>query len=363
MNVDLILPYVKRYANRNPGDIFAYVLEHKSSVTNALKATGLFKQVFDDAFAHEHADFVFVDYNRIKDVEEPWSFVKTNGWIVFVMNQHNWSLIKKFRQENRISSFPRIAEDLVFFQKEDYANRKSIPPTNDPAPLKRIADFYDEPGTIPVPDPSGSHLKIEYIQKYGQFDAFVETGTYLGQTVELIRNSGIPFETIYSIELEPTLAKNARKFFAGDKRVWIVEGDSVDQVSEICSQKLDNCMNATFWLDAHASGPLRGGRTGPNPLIEELEAIRQTGNPNHTILIDDRRLFGSGEWGFLKEEKVMEMLNKINPNYKILYLDGEVPEDIICATVVEREISTNSPVSPTVETTKNTEMMVLEDFE
>jgi len=360
MNIDLILPYVKRYAKKNEENLIAYVMEHKGSILKKLGETELFLLVTGHAFHENEADFVFVDYNRLQDVEKPWSFVKLGGWIVFVMNEHNWSLIKKFRQANRISSFPRIAGELVFFQKEDYANRKPVPPANDNS-LLRIADFYDEPGSIPVPDPAGSHLKIDYIQKYGQFDAFIETGTYLGQTVELIRNSGLPFEEIYSIELEPTLAKNARKYFAGDTRVFIVEGDSVDIVSKICSQKLDN-KNATFWLDAHASGPLKGGRTGPNPLVEELEAIRQTGNPNHTILIDDRRLFGSGEWGFLKEEKVMEMLNKINPNYTILYLDGEVPEDIICATVVEREISVIEPVS-IVENAQNTEMMVLEDFE
>ena len=170
-----------------------------------------------------------------------------------------------------------------------------------------------------------THLKPEYIQKYGNGKVFIETGTYRGDTVNLALDE--EFDDIYSIELNDDLYESASKLFQNEPRVKLYHGDSVDCLIDILNEVTGP---ATFWLDAHASGPLPGGRTGGSPLLDELKLIK-----DH-VCKDDCRLFGSDEWSHLKKEDVLKVLNEINKNYKIIYLDGQVKDDVLCATVNDR---------------------------
>lgn len=176
-----------------------------------------------------------------------------------------------------------------------------------------------------------THLKPEYLAKYGNGDTFIETGTYLGDTVHLALDCG--FKEVHSIELNKELYDNAVQQFRG-KNVKIWHGDSVDCLWQIMQQRHGD---ATFWLDAHASGPLPGGKSGGSPVLDELNIIKgfakHWGKFDDTIFIDDRRLFGSAEWSYVKESDAIALLNEINPNYNIYFLDGHVPGDVICATV------------------------------
>jgi hypothetical protein len=189
-----------------------------------------------------------------------------------------------------------------------------------------------------------SHLNLDYLQKYGNGDTFIETGTFLGDTVRLAIEAG--YKHVHSIELNDDLYSAAVKDFRGNDRVKIWHGDSADCLWDIMQQRTDS--DATFWLDAHASGHLAGGKSGGSPIVDELKIIKgfaehherletklgKTWNGwQDTIFIDDRRLFGSAEWSGVKEEDAIALLKEINPNYKILYLDGHVPGDVICATV------------------------------
>lgn len=173
----------------------------------------------------------------------------------------------------------------------------------------------------------------------------METGTYMGDTVRLAKEFG--FKKIHSIEINEALYMSAKKAFEGDDSIKIWFGDSVDMIPEIMKE-LEG--EATFWLDAHASGPLPGGRHGPSPLELELKTIcgreifkfenysakktfeRRTVN-THTIFIDDRRLLGTPEWGNVSQDMILKAINIINKDYKLYYLDGHVQEDIICASV------------------------------
>ena len=67
------------------------------------------------------------------------------------------------------------------------------------------------------------------------------------------------------------------------------------------------------------------------------EEIQKTSIKNHTLLIDDRRLFGvdNTTWGYtIDEDGILESISDINLDYKISYEDGCVPDDIIVAEVV-----------------------------
>jgi prepilin-type processing-associated H-X9-DG protein len=172
---------------------------------------------------------------------------------------------------------------------------------------------------------------MDYLNKYGNGNTFIETGTYLGDTVMLALDAG--YKQIHSCELNDELYKNACEQFRRNHKVRIWHGDSVDCLWQIQQQRGPGA--ATFWLDAHASGPLVGGKSGGSPVLDELRIIKHYIDlfPDDTIFIDDRRLFGSEEWSGVKEEDAIALLNEINPNYNILFLDGHIPGDVICATV------------------------------
>lgn len=175
---------------------------------------------------------------------------------------------------------------------------------------------------------NNSHLTLEYLSKYGNGHTFVETGTYLGDTVQLAIDAN--FQHIHSTELDNDLCVAAAKLFEDKPQVNIWHGDSVDTLKDIL-----NCIDgpATFWLDAHASGHLPGGKSGGSPVLDELRVIATHPCKEHTIFIDDRRLFGSNEWSGVKEQDALDILKTINPMYNFYYLNGHIPGDILCATV------------------------------
>lgn len=174
-----------------------------------------------------------------------------------------------------------------------------------------------------------SHLTLDYIKRFGAgIKTFVETGTYRGDTVTLAHASQM-FDRIISCELNEELYEAASKKFADRKIIQILLGDTADLLAQL-APTLDRTM---FFLDAHASGPLAGGKSGGTPVLDELRAIQSSGRDDHTIFIDDRRLFGSDEWSGVQEQQAMDIIRQINPGYKIEYLDGYQPGDLICAHV------------------------------
>lgn len=182
------------------------------------------------------------------------------------------------------------------------------------------ADDYDSP---PI------HINKDNLAKYGSGDTFIETGTYFGETVDMVLKTSL-YKNIHSIELNDELFNLAKIKYQNDPSVTIWHGDSVDRLREI----VDSLEGpATFWLDAHASGSLCGGKTGGSPLLEELDIIASSPIKDHTIIIDDIRLFGSDEWSNIQKDDAVNKIMAINPKYNILYLDGHIKQDVLWATV------------------------------
>lgn len=175
-------------------------------------------------------------------------------------------------------------------------------------------------------------LKKRVLEKYPN-KYFVETGTSLGDSVQLALNCG--FEKIITMEINPEKVERAKKRFSKEieeGRVTIFQGDTVETFPEAL-KLLD--APATFWLDAHWDEGPRGEYLCPLPI--ELEEIQKTSVKNHTLLIDDRRLFGvdNTTWGYtIDEDGILESIFDINSDYKISYEDGCVANDIIVAEVV-----------------------------
>jgi len=172
-------------------------------------------------------------------------------------------------------------------------------------------------------------LSKTVLEKYPN-DIFVETGTLYGESVRLAIVCG--FKKIYSIEINPDLVQSNRQQFAEyieRGQVEIIEGDTFIVFPELI-KRLDG--RTTFWLDAHWDGGPMGVVKCPLPM--ELDAIHQHAIKNHTIMIDDRRCFGIGNWGAgIVESEIITKVKDINPLYEIAYEDGCIPNDIITAVI------------------------------
>ena len=154
---------------------------------------------------------------------------------------------------------------------------------------------------------------------------FVESGTFLGETIESLKND---FDFLYSIELAEKLAIKAQQRFINDEHIKIIKGDSGNELKLIISISNPPIL---FWLDGHYYSSFFVGEEFietakgeiSTPIIKELEAILFNGLLNNVILIDDARCFGKGDYPSIKE------LIKVVEKYGITSKQVSVKRDII----------------------------------
>jgi hypothetical protein len=144
-----------------------------------------------------------------------------------------------------------------------------------------------ESGRPDPPHPMVKHMIIkEYRNKFQHQNMpkiFIETGTFLGDTVEAVRND---FEKIYSIELGQNLYETAKTRFSGYNHISILHGNSSEVLPEIIKNIEQPCL---FWLDAHDSGGITTKAENDPPIMQEVECILNHPVKNHIILMDDAR--------------------------------------------------------------------------
>lgn len=165
---------------------------------------------------------------------------------------------------------------------------------------------------------------------------FVETGTNMGYGVRCAVDAG--FKKIYSIELSRDLYGKCNLMYKKEIQKGNVElflGDSGVLLADVL-KKVDS--RATFWLDAHYSGPGTDTVQGDEdvPLFRELNIIEKHHVKTHTILIDDVRDFGGNDgvnWSAIRLDSVVEKLKKINPDYRIFFERGSIPNDVLVAEI------------------------------
>src|ERR1700730_18365884 len=148
---------------------------------------------------------------------------------------------------------------------------------------------------------------------------FIETGTWHSDGVCAAIEAG--FRDVRSVELSPALHQAARNRFASHPEVKLWLGSSADMLGEMLEDVIGS---ATFWLDAHFSGGVTA--LGPEvcSLLLELAVIGKHPVKNHTVLIDDLRLFGSAEFR-IELEAVRQALRSINPVYQFTVAPSAMP--------------------------------------
>lgn len=118
-------------------------------------------------------------------------------------------------------------------------------------------------------------------------NTFIETGTYMGDTLWVMRNT---CQKLISIEVQPQLAKIARSRFQNIHQVEIIIGDSAVELKRVVAEVQAPCL---FWLDGHYSAGMTGRGSKDCPIYEELTAIAEEIRYPFSILIDDARCFGA----------------------------------------------------------------------
>ncbi|KKS06667.1 MAG: hypothetical protein A2418_00605 [Candidatus Brennerbacteria bacterium RIFOXYC1_FULL_41_11] len=150
----------------------------------------------------------------------------------------------------------------------------------------------------------------QYAKKFSP-SIFIETGTYLGDTVAAVKNL---FSEIHSIELGENLAKEARKRFAKYSHIKIHQGDSAIVLPEIF--KNASKKPTLFWLDAHYSEGITVGSDDNLPLVKEIKTILEHWQSGSVVLIDDARLMGRQK-GYPGFEEIKNLVEKYNLGLKV----------------------------------------------
>ena len=161
----------------------------------------------------------------------------------------------------------------------------------------------------PAPRIIKQQTLLDFASRYN-LDVLVETGTYLGETVEAMKHS---FKKIYSIELSKDLHEKARKRFSEDENVILLQGDSGIEL-----EKVIPLLNgpALFWLDGHYSGGITAQGRKDTPVVEELQHILNDKRHDHVIIIDDARCFGVDP-GYPSIDEISAFIRTLSPDAEI----------------------------------------------
>lgn len=142
------------------------------------------------------------------------------------------------------------------------------------------------------------HKLIKNLAKKFSITTFIETGTYLGTTVQTVKNN---FSKIFTIEIDPKLYKRAKVKFQRNPKIILNLGNSSKILPEILKRINIPCL---FWLDAHYSGGITSKGKSATPIISELQTILKHKVKTHLILIDDARDFiGKNDYPTTQELK------------------------------------------------------------
>jgi hypothetical protein len=161
---------------------------------------------------------------------------------------------------------------------------------------------------------------------YKKYNSFIETGTYMGETIFGLEQY---FNKLYTIEFSEKYYYNTKKRYNGNKINFIL-GDSSIVFETLLNLITDKSI---FFLDGHWSSGDTGKSKKDCPLVEEITHINNLFKNEAIIIIDDFRLFGldksSGkcneDWSNINKEHLLDILkSRIN---KVYHLDSDHAKD------------------------------------
>ena len=170
--------------------------------------------------------------------------------------------------------------------------------------------------------PSPEFVKHEIIKKNNLNNSlWIETGTYYGDTTNLLSN--ISSEVI-SIEADKRLFELAVKKFQNTKNIKIINGRSQSVLEEILKNN-ENHKNLCLYLDAHlcmdhlTKTPTFKEENLETPIMVELNIIENYLKKfdKVNILVDDIRLFDGKTQNYPNLNVIVDWARKNNSNWFI----------------------------------------------
>jgi hypothetical protein len=175
-------------------------------------------------------------------------------------------------------------------------------------------------------------LNFEAMKKgAGTCDVFLETGSYKGDGIQFAFDVG--FKRVISIELGGwafgVCTDRFRDKIASGQLI-LVQGDSLAMMPELI--KMAGNDRIMFYLDAHHYDDVSAIGEKWCPLVEEINAIRDSGRKDHVIMVDDITCAQKGEFMFPPEKEILDALLQVNPEYRMTYEDCTIrPKDLLIA--------------------------------
>lgn len=171
-------------------------------------------------------------------------------------------------------------------------------------------------------------------------NTMVETGSYIGDGIAKGLEAG--YDKIFSFEIIPENYNICIERFKDHPEVNCYLGDSIKLLPGVLSHINESIV---FWLDSHFVGETDGDLY---PIMNELKIIKKHSVKDHTILIDDVRLFADGKEPAMPFSiaEVKDFISTINPDYQFAYEAGYIDNDILVAYVdkhANRKISRFHP--------------------
>ena len=164
-----------------------------------------------------------------------------------------------------------------------------------------------------------------------QDSAWIETGTYYGETTKILSQIS---NKIVSIEADQDLYNLAKKNFSNFKNIELMFGRSEDKLTEAL-EKIKAYKNICIYLDAHLchdhikNKKTFGDEKDATPIKKELKFIEDKKDEFNkiNILIDDIRLFNNKFQNYPKKDYLVNWCEEND-------FDWEIEQDIfICKRI------------------------------
>jgi predicted O-methyltransferase YrrM len=154
--------------------------------------------------------------------------------------------------------------------------------------VQRVAALrHFDAGSVEQPPPRAKRRHLLKLFREREHECFIESGTYLGDTVEFFLPHA---RRIVSVEMDEHLWRGASERFSRHPHVEVVLGDAEQEIPRIVGELGEP---ALIWLDGHYSGEGTAHGEQAEPAVAILQRLGAVGlQPGTTIVVDDLRLFG-----------------------------------------------------------------------
>jgi hypothetical protein len=175
-------------------------------------------------------------------------------------------------------------------------------------------------------------IDLNFLKKikgdYTSYENFVETGTFMGQTILHVEQY---FKKLYTIEIKKEFYERVKSNYSGNKIEFLL-GDSSIVLRDL-TKKIEG--NSIIFLDGHWSAGSTGKGKKDCPLYEEILFINLNHKDEAIIIVDDVRLFGMGpnnkekydicNWEDINVEKILKIVSSRMTNH--YFLPSELDKD------------------------------------